>query len=40
MRVPLRHADVGVAELLSDFSKRQPLPRPSAGGRMPQFVKG
>jgi hypothetical protein len=40
MRVPLRHANVGVAELLSDFGERQPLPRPSTGGGMPQFVEG
>src|SRR5581483_4083847 len=40
MRVPLCHANVGVAELLSDFGERQPLARPSAGGRMPQFVEG
>ena len=38
MRVPLRHANIGVAELLCNFSKGQSLPRPSARGGMPQFV--
>ena len=40
MRVPLRHANIGVSELLSNFSERQPLPRPSARRGVPQFVEG